>query len=218
MKNKILDLRVYFIAGPQDFPNLSIDDAIEQISVIIKSGITVYQFRDKGTIYKNNNQRLEVAKRLQEVAQKAAVSFIVNDDVELARKLSADGIHVGQDDDSVSKIRELIDQEMWIGLSVSNDMELESAQKSGADYLGIGPIYPTNSKSDAVEPIGVDHLRKMLEHNQLPTVGIGGITQSLLTELSETKLGGVAVISLLTEAQNPEKVVKIIKKKIMQKG
>lgn len=218
MKNKILDLRVYFIAGPQDFPNLSIDDAIEQISVIIKSGITVYQFRDKGTIYKNNNQRLEVAKRLQEVAQKAAVSFIVNDDVELARELSADGIHVGQDDDSVSKIRELIGQEMWIGLSVSNDMELESAQKSGADYLGIGPIYPTNSKSDAVEPIGVDHLRKMLELNQLPTVGIGGITQSLLTELSETKLGGVAVISLLTEAENPEKVVKIIKKKIMQKG
>lgn len=200
MKNKILDLRAYFIAGPQDFPKLSIDDAVDKISVIIKSGVTVYQFRDKGTIYNNKNQRLEVAKRLQEVAQKVAVSFIVNDDVELARELSADGIHVGQDDDSVS-----------------NDMELESAQKSGADYLGIGPIYPTNSKSDAAEPIGIDHLRKMLEYNQLPTVGIGGITQSLLTELSETKLGGVAVISLLTEAENPEKVVKIIKQKIMQK-
>ncbi len=79
MKNKILDLRAYFIAGPQDFPKLSIDDAIDKISVIIKSGVTVYQFRDKGTIYKNKNQRLEVAKRLQEVAQKAAVSFIVND-------------------------------------------------------------------------------------------------------------------------------------------
>ncbi len=131
MKNKILDLRAYFIAGPQDFPKLSIDDAVDKISVIIKSGVTVYQFRDKGTIYKNNNQRLEVAKRLQGVAQKAAVSFIVNDDVELARELSADGIHVGQDDDSVSKIRELIGQEMWVGLSVSNDMELESAQKSG---------------------------------------------------------------------------------------
>ncbi len=64
----------------------------------------------------------------------------MNDDVELARELSADGIHVGQDDDSVSKIRELIGQEMWVGLSVSNDMELESAQKSGADYLGIGPF------------------------------------------------------------------------------
>ena len=68
MKNKILDLRAYFIAGPQDFPKLSIDDAIDKISVIIKSGVTVYQFRDKGTIYKNKNQRLEVAKRLQEVA------------------------------------------------------------------------------------------------------------------------------------------------------
>lgn len=217
MKNKFLDLRAYFIAGPQDFPKLSIDDAVDKISVIIKSGVTVYQFRDKGTIYNNKNQRLEVAKRLQEVAQKVAVSFIVNDDVELARELSADGIHVGQDDDSVSKIRELIGQEMWVGLSVSNDMELESAQKSGADYLGIGPIYPTNSKSDAAKPIGINYLRKMLEHNQLPTVGIGGITQSLLTELSETKHGGVAVISLLTEAENPEKVVKIIKQKIMQK-
>ncbi|BDH81550.1 thiamine phosphate synthase [Lactococcus lactis] len=214
MKNKILDLRAYFIAGPQDFQKLSIDDAIDKISVIIKSGVTVYQFRDKGTIYKNNNQRLEVAKRLQGVAQKAAVSFIVNDDVELARELSADGIHVGQDDDSVSKIRELIGQEMWVGLSVSNDMELESAQKSGADYLGIGPIYPTNSKSDAAEPIGIDHLRKMLEHNQLPTVGIGGITENSLTELSKIGLGGVAVISLLTESENYKNMVQKIKQNI----
>jgi len=214
MKNKILDLRAYFIAGPQDFPKLSIDDAIDKISVIIKSGVTVYQFRDKGTIYKNNNQRLEVAKRLQGVAQKAAVSFIVNDDVELARELSADGIHVGQDDDSVSKIRELIGQEMWVGLSVSNDMELESAQKSGADYLGIGPIYPTNSKSDVAEPIGIDHLRKMLEHNQLPTVGIGGITENSLTELSKIGLGGVAVISLLTESENYKNMVQKIKQNI----
>ena len=207
MKNKILDLRAYFIAGPQDFPKLSIDDAVDKISVIIKSGVTVYQFRDKGTIYKNKNQRLEVA-------QKAVVSFIVNDDVQLACELSADGIHVGQDDDSVSKIRELIGQEMWVGLSVSNDMELESAQKSGADYLGIGPIYPTNSKSDAAEPIGIDHLRKMLEHNQLPTVGIGGITENSLTELSKIGLGGVAVISLLTESKNYKNMVQKIKQNI----
>ncbi|UPS10903.1 Thiamine-phosphate synthase [Lactococcus lactis] len=103
---------------------------------------------------------------------------------------------------------------MWVGLSVSNDMELESAQKSGADYLGIGPIYPTNSKSDAAEPIGVDHLRKMLEHNQLPTIGIGGITENSLTELSKIGLGGVAVISLLTESENYKNMVQKIKQNI----
>ena len=214
MKNKILDLRLYFIAGPQDFPNLSIDDAIEQISVIIKSGITVYQFRDKGTIYKNKKQRFEVAKRLQKVAQESAVSFIVNDDVKLARELSADGIHVGQEDESVSKIREQIGQEMWVGLSVSNDEELKAAQISGADYLGIGPIYPTNSKSDAAEPIGTNHLRKMLLSNQLPIVGIGGITENSLTELSKIGLNGIAVISLLTAAENAKKIVQKIKQKI----
>ena len=131
----------------------------------------------------------------------------------MARELSADGIHVGQEDDSVSKIRKLIGQEMFLGLSVSNDEELKAAQRSGADYLGIGPIYPTNSKADAAKPIGIGHLRKMLLVNQVPIVGIGGITENSLTELSKIGLDGVAVISLLTEAKIPVEITQGIKQK-----
>lgn len=183
MTKKTLDLSVYFIAGSQNFSECSLDEATQKIALIIKSGVTVYQFRDKGTIYKEQKQRLSIAQKLQKVSEEAGVSFIVNDDVELARELNADGIHIGQTDESVSKVREKVGQEMWLGLSVTNADELKTAQSSGADYLGIGPIYPTNSKNDAAKPIGIKDLRLMLLENQLPIVGIGGITQDSLTEL-----------------------------------
>ncbi|KKW72959.1 thiamine-phosphate diphosphorylase, thiE [Lactococcus cremoris] len=214
MTKKTLDLSVYFIAGPQNFPECSLDEATQKIALIIKSGVTVYQFRDKGTIYKEQKQRLSIAQKLQKVSEEAGVSFIVNDDVELARELNADGIHIGQTDEPVSKVREKVGQEMWLGLSVTKADELKTAQSSGADYLGIGPIYPTNSKNDAAKPIGIKDLRLMLLENQLPIVGIGGITQDSLTELSAIGLDGLAVISLLTEAENPKKVAQMIRQKI----
>ena len=216
MTKKTLDLSVYFIAGSQNFSECSLDEATQKIALIIKSGVTVYQFRDKGTIYKEQKQRLSIAQKLQKVSEEAGVSFIVNDDVELARELNADGIHIGQTDESVSKVREKVGQEMWLGLSVTNADELKTAQSSGADYLGIGPIYPTNSKNDAAKPIGIKDLRLMLLENQLP--GIGGITQDSLTELSAIGLDGLAVISLLTEAENPKKVAQMIRQKITKNG
>lgn len=218
MTKKTLDLSVYFIAGPQNFPKCSLDEAVHKIALIVKSGVTVYQFRDKGTIYKNKEQRFTIAQKLQKVAKEAAVSFIVNDDVELACELNADGIHIGQTDDPVSKVRERVGQEMGLGLSVTNADELIAAQSSGADYLGIGPIYPTNSKDDATMPIGIKDLRLMLLENQLPIVGIGGISQDSLTELSTIGLDGLAVISLLTEAENPKEVAQIIRQKITKNG
>lgn len=218
MTKKTLDLSVYFIAGSQNFSECSLDEATQKIALIIKSGVTVYQFRDKGTIYKEQKQRLSIAQKLQKVSEEAGVSFIVNDDVELARELNADGIHIGQTDESVSKVREKVGQEMWLGLSVTNADELKTAQISGADYLGIGPIYPTNSKNDAAKPIGIKDLRLMLLENQLPIVGIGGITQDSLTELSAIGLDGLAVISLLTEAENPKKVAQMIRQKITKNG
>ena len=214
MNNKNLDLTVYFIAGPQDFPKLSIAEATEKISSIIKSGVSLYQFRDKGTVYEWENQRFEVAKKLQEVAKKAEVTFIVNDDVQLASDLKADGVHLGQSDGSVSKVRELLGQKVWLGLSVSTEQELKKAQTSGADYLGIGPIYPTSSKADAAKPLGFATLEKILPSNHLPIVGIGGISQDSLTELSALDLDGLAVISLLIEAQNPEEMSFLIKQKM----
>lgn len=216
MTNKTLDLSVYFIAGPQNFSECSLDGATQKIALIIKSGVTVYQFWDKGTIYKEQKQRLSIAQKLQKVSEEAGVSFIVNDDVELARELNADGIHIGQTDESVSKVREKVGQEMWLGLSVTKADELKTAQSSGADYLGIGPIYPTNSKNDAAKPIDIKDLRLMLLENQLPIVGIGGITQDSLIELSAIGLDGLAVISLLTEAENPKKLLKWLDKKSLK--
>ncbi|MBB5888754.1 thiamine phosphate synthase [Lactovum miscens] len=205
-------LRAYFIAGPQDFPGETIDEAKLKISRIIQSGVTAFQFRDKGTVYQNDYQRIKLAQDLREIAQQAKVTFIMNDAVQLSILTQADGLHIGQDDEQLYKAREMVGNEMIIGLSVRNEQELLLAQDSIADYLGIGPIYPTQSKSDASESIGLVKLSNMLNKNNLPIVGIGGIDLAKIPELSKTAIDGVAIISLLTKAKQPNEVVNVILK------
>lgn len=210
MRKKLL--RAYFIAGPQDFSEVSIDGAEKKIERIIQSGITAFQFRDKGAIYQNEEQRIKLAQTLREIAKQAKVPFIVNDDVTLSILVNADGLHLGQEDQQLRQARKMVGSKMIIGLSVRNRQELILAQDSGADYLGIGPIYPTSSKTDASIAIGIKELRKILNDNHLPIVGIGGIDLKKLSELSDTALDGVAIISLLTKAKQPSRIIKEIKK------
>ncbi|MGY0169529.1 thiamine phosphate synthase [Lactococcus petauri] len=203
-------LKCYFIAGPQNFAELSIEKAVKKIIVILQSGVSSYQFRDKGTIYRNQNQRRTTVLKLQEAAKDLHIPFIVNDDLELACMIQADGVHLGQQDRAIAEAREKLGPKKYIGLSVRNKQELLAAQKSDADYLGIGPIYPTSSKSDAAEPFGEKQLRELLLVNQKSIVGIGGITLDSLNKLSQMPLDGVAVISLLTRATNPQNIVRKI--------
>ncbi|MFC4653018.1 thiamine phosphate synthase [Lactococcus nasutitermitis] len=203
-------LKCYFIAGPQDFPNLSLEEAEVKISKLIASGVTAYQFRDKGTHYKNEDGRLGLANRLRKVAKAHNVPFIINDDSALAFEVGADGLHLGQDDMAVSRARDLLGKKVFIGLSVRNEQELIQAQSSKADYLGIGPIYQTSSKKDAAKPIGDKLLTSILQVNQLPIVGIGGIDLSKAEKLAKTGLDGVAIISLLTETKMPYRTINTI--------
>ena len=203
-------LRCYFIAGPQNFPGLSIWEAQEKIVLIMKSGVTAYQFRDKGTVYQNDRQRLELAQNLRDTARKLGIPFIVNDDVGLAIALKADGVHLGQNDEKLSDARQKVGRSMIIGLSVNNATELAKAQESQADYLGVGPVYPTLTKTDATHPIGVQELGKMMPQNHLPIVGIGGIGLSVLPELVHIGIDGIAVISLLTGSNHPDTVAKTV--------
>lgn len=204
-------LKRYFIAGPQDFAGLTLAQSEQRIKNIITSGITAYQFRDKGAIYADDNERLRFAQTLREFAAQAGVSFIVNDDVQLTKDVNADGVHLGQADVQLELAREFLPQNVFIGLSVRNAVEMQKAQSSQADYLGVGPIFKTQSKADAAPELGLAQLTEILTQNSLPTVGIGGISLENQATLKTTGLDGIAMISLLTQTVNLAATMQLIK-------
>ncbi len=167
----------------------------------IEGGVTCFQFREKGAGALTGGAKLALAKTLQAVCQEHAIPFIVNDDVDLAIAARADGIHVGQDDESAAAIRALIGPSAIVGVSAHTVEEARQAIADGADYLGIGPIYPTGSKDDAKAP---QDTRLLLELRAAgitaPLVGIGGITPDNAAAVIAAGADGVSVISAITHA------------------
>ncbi|KGL46150.1 thiamine-phosphate diphosphorylase [Listeria newyorkensis] len=192
-------LEIYFIAGTQDVPRgqlLSVlDDALQ-------SGVTCYQFREKAL---TEAAEIEVlAKLCQEICQKYGVPFFVNDDVELALKIGADGIHVGQDDMAILDVIGKCAGKMKIGLSVNTLAQAEvAATYAELDYIGVGPIFATTSKLDAKPTTGLRLIRDIREAGiGLPIVAIGGISQNDVESIRDAGAEGVAVISEITKSGN----------------
>ena len=198
-------LKVYFIAGSQDIADGNLISVVEEA---LKAGITMYQFREKGETSKKGAEKEALAQSLFELCKQYQVPFIVNDDVDLAIKLNADGIHVGQDDRNVSEFKDKFKDKI-IGLSVANKIEYDHSEISEVDYIGTGPIHSTNSKADAGEEGGYQLIEKMRKINQdIPIVAIGGITEVDVQPLIKAGANGVSVISAITKSQNIEQTVK----------
>ena len=206
-------LRIYFVMGSQNVLNIPLDVLEEAL----KGGITAFQFREKGEGALSGAKYLELATNCQSLCKQYGVPFIVNDDLELAIHLNADGIHIGQDDLPVQKVREMMGNK-WVGVSVHTMTEVEESIRYGADYVGIGPIFPTNSKSDAKKPSGTRFLRKVSDlYPELPIVGIGGITPDNVNEVLEAGADGIAVVSAISLSENPLKVAELFKFKMTKK-
>ena len=213
MKKELLQR--YFVAGSQNFPDLTLSEYEERIALIMKSGITAYQFREKNPDLSTDEKR-SLAMRLREKAHELDVPFIVDDDVALALAVEADGIHVGQDDMPIADVVKQIAGQMIVGLSVRNGTEMVAAQSvAGSDYLGVRPVFATTTKVDAAAPLGLKGLATALNANtkQLPIVAIGGIKLEDLPALQQAGVDGVAVISLLSEARNVRAVINDMKEK-----
>jgi len=195
-------LRAYFVAGSQDVPGRDLRDVL---ATMLKAGITAYQFRDKGASRLTADERLALGRNLREQCRAASVPFIVDDDVDMALALHADGIHVGQSDEGVQRVIDAVaGQNLFVGLSCSTAEEVAAAnQVSGIDYLGSGPIYPTTSKDDADPVIGTAGLKKLVDQANVPIVAIGGVTVDSLPAIVQTGAAGVAVITLLTNSTQP---------------
>lgn len=203
-------LQVYFVCGTQD-TGLNKKRLLEIVEDACRGGITCFQFREKGDGTLEGQQKLELAQQLQQICAKYDVLFIVNDDVELAVAVNADGVHVGQDDMCLEDVRNIVGHKV-VGISIHSIEELHKTDVLYADCVGVGPMYTTSSKPDAQEPCGPERIAELQTQGlTLPCVGIGGITIDNAMAVLRAGACGVAVISAIAYAEKPHEAVRQFK-------
>jgi len=175
----------------------------EIVDAAIAGGIDIVQIREK---HRSAAEQLAIARELRKPTADAGVALVVNDRVDVAVAAEADGVHLGDNDLPVAPARDQLGEDAIIGRSVSTVAAAVTAEENGADYLGVGAIYATSSKDvDADEQaIGLDTLTEIAEAVDIPIVGIGGITPDRAADVVEAGADGVAVISAITAADDPE--------------
>ena len=168
----------------------------EQVESALRGGVTCVQLREKEL---DEERFLREAEEIFTLCKRYRVPFFINDNVALALRCHADGVHVGQDDMDVAEVRRLVGQEMMIGVSVHTVEEACAAAEGGADYLGVGAMFATSTKTDA-SLVTKETLRAICDAVSIPVVAIGGINKSNLLELAGTGVDGVALVSAIFSA------------------
>lgn len=193
-------LKLYFICGTQDIPED--ENIIEVLTEALKSGITMFQFREKGPNALTGKAKVQLAQQLLTLCHSYKVPFIVNDDVVLAKQIDADGIHVGQDDKDIKSFAHDFKGKI-IGLSISNVNEYEKSDFTFVNYIGVGPMYATTSKDDANQPVGPEMIPQLRYYiKDFPIVAIGGINIDNTSAIMEAGADGVSVISAITKSKD----------------
>ena len=165
----------------------------EVVKESLDGGVTFLQLREKNL---DDKHFLEEAVELQELCKQYKVPFIVNDNVDIVLKMNADGVHVGQSDMQAADVRAKLGPDKIIGVSAQTVEQAVLAQQRGADYLGVGAVFPTGSKADA-DDVSFETLKAICEAVTIPVVAIGGITQENLEQLKGSGICGIAVISAI---------------------
>lgn len=199
-------LKVYFICGTQDIPESK--SIKEVVKLALESGVTMFQYREKGDGALTGNDKVETAQQLLELCHAYNVPFIVNDDVTLAENINADGIHVGQNDMKVTAFAQKFKNKI-IGLSISDVNEYQQSALTDVSYIGVGPMYATNSKKDANLPVGPEMIPKLRSYvEDFPIVAIGGITVDNTKEIIQAGADGVSIISAISKSDNISNTVR----------
>lgn len=171
----------------------------EIIAAAIPGGATMVQYREKNA---STRQMVDEAFVLRDLCREHGVPFIVNDRVDVALAVDADGVHVGQDDMPASLARRLVGPEKILGVSVENVEQARAAIDAGANYLGAGAVFATSTKSDAGEPLGLDGFAKIARVSTVPVVGIAGINMSNAASVIRAGAAGIAVVSAVVGAED----------------
>ena len=175
---------------------------VTQAEKALKGGATMIQLRHKSA---SGYELYEWALGLKELCRAYNAVCIINDRVDIALAADADGVHLGQEDLPANAAKKLLGKNKILGISVSSVAEAEKAVQSGADYLGLGHIYPTLSKQKSGEPVGPRRITEVTKNLAVPVIAIGGITDKNVCEVIRAGASGVAVISTVADAPDPEK-------------
>ncbi len=182
----------------------------EQVEEALKGGATFIQLREKKLDYEDF---LEEAKQIQKLCKEYKVPFVINDNVEIAKQIGADGVHVGQDDMESGKVRTLLGEDKIIGVSAHNVEEALLAQEHGADYLGVGAVFNTTSKDD-VSTLSHEVLKEICKAVSIPVIAIGGINEENVSKLAGSGICGIAVISTIFAKDDIKEATKSLRQKV----
>ena len=212
-----LDKKDLLLYGVTDRKWLHGRKLVDDVEKSLKGGVTILQLREK---HLDNEEFLKEALEIKKICEKYKVPFIVNDNVEIAIKSNAHGIHVGQKDMVAKDVRKLIGENKILGVSAQTVEQALLAEKMGADYLGVGAIFSTDSKSDA-ESVDISTLKEICKSVKIPVVAIGGIGKENVSLLENSGIVGVAVISAIYGENNIEVAttqLKDIAKKVVKEN
>jgi len=188
---------------------------IELAQMAVKGGADVIQFRQKSG---STREMIQMAKDLKQFCTESGVTFIVNDRLDVALAVEADGVHLGQDDFPLPLARKLLGEEAIIGGSAATLEEAKKCLAEGADYIGFGPVFPTTSKADAGPVSGIETLKKVVKSLPLPIIAIGGINPQNTPRVIEAGAHGIAVISAVCCHENPEKATRLLFQALKRSG
>ena len=202
------DRKQLLLYGVTDRSWLNGQTLYEQVRQALEGGVSFLQLREKNL---SEQAFLEEAKEIQKLCREYKVPFIINDNVDLALEIDADGVHVGQSDMEAGDVRAKLGPDKIIGVSAQTVGQALLAQERGADYLGVGAVFHTDSKADAAD-ISHETLKAITEAVDIPVIAIGGISKENVSELSGTGICGIAVISAIFAEKDIKNATKKLKK------
>jgi thiamine-phosphate pyrophosphorylase len=204
----VADLSLYLVA---DVEFAAGRDLAYLAGEAVLGGVTIVQLRAKGS---GTREFLELASRMAAALKRRSVPFIINDRIDIALACGADGVHLGQDDMPPDKARQLIGRSKIIGVSVNTLKEAREAERLGADYIGLGPIYATTTKDTGLLVLGPEGIRRMRPKIGIPIIAIGGINAGNAADVMKAGAAGIAVVSAILGAPDARKAASILKKRV----
>ncbi len=192
--NKLNNLDYYFIT----YDNISRNGNYSAVKQALKAGCHIVQYREKNKTLK---EMIREAKKIKNLCSDNVV-FLINDFTDVTIAVNADGVHIGQDDTSVSNARKILGDDRIIGLTVHDEKEAVEAEKLGVDYISLAPIFATNTKEDSGIPCGLEILKKIHDCVNIPIVAVGGITKDNVVDVIRAGADGVVAISSVLNSVN----------------
>lgn len=192
-----IDLSLYLVTDNSDDE----EKFLKTIEEAIKGGVSVVQIREKTA---DTLDFYKLALRVKEITTKYNIPLIINDRVDIALAIDADGVHVGQSDMPCDVTRKLIGPDKILGISAATIDEAKKAESDGADYIGTGAVFPTSTKDDAPS-VTKEELKEIVDSINIPVVAIGGINLENAHELTDTGIAGLSVVSAIMSSDNPKK-------------